>query len=244
VSVVAAIREMLAKGVPIEQALDIAEAFETPFERPPERSAHALRQERYRERKRHKASHVTSRVTPDPTVTRDVEVTPKASQSVTPVTALACVEDNSTTIEVTGFSESRVSLSDDRLVNGVPPRDGFERPSSARKAATLKLIGETWNTLAGECGMPAIQDIKPGDTREKHALARASDLVADFGDLTKGLAEIANKIRGSPYLRGEVNGFRCSFDWAMTRANYVKIREGNYAVRPAPTKIHHWQQRK
>ena len=46
-----------------------------------------------------------------------------------------------------------------------------------------------------------------------------------------GVQALMTRIRGSPYLRGEVNGFRVSFDWIVNPSNYQKIMEGNYENR-------------
>ena len=45
------------------------------------------------------------------------------------------------------------------------------------------------------------------------------------------MAALLARVRGSPYLRGEVNGFRCTFDWIVNASNYQKIMEGNYEDR-------------
>jgi uncharacterized protein YdaU (DUF1376 family) len=105
--------------------------------------------------------------------------------------------------------------------------------SKSRKTETLRVFGETWNALAAELGLPAIETIKPGSTRERHALARARELVADYPDLAAGLKVLTAKIRGSPLLRGEVGNrqWRASFDWVVNAANFTKIMEGVYEVR-------------
>jgi hypothetical protein len=94
-SVAAAIREMLAKGLTLEDTLAVVEAFE--IDSRDNRTAHAKRQERYRDRKRQASQSVTN-VTPGDASPSDA----KASQSVTNVTPLARVEDNPSTIELSG----------------------------------------------------------------------------------------------------------------------------------------------
>jgi hypothetical protein len=83
-SIVAAIREMLAKGMAIEDALNIAEAFET---KP--RSAGAARQARYRERQKGELDEAPQlRFTSEPTsrvTSPDAE--PEASRVTSPVTS-------------------------------------------------------------------------------------------------------------------------------------------------------------
>src|SRR6185312_6052908 len=105
--------------------------------------------------------------------------------------------------------------------------------SKSRKKETLRAFGEAWNALAAELGLSAIETIKPGSTRERHALARARELVADFPDLAAGLNALAARIRGSPLLRGEIGNrqWRATFDWVVNAANFTKIMEGNYEVR-------------
>ena len=105
--------------------------------------------------------------------------------------------------------------------------------SKSRKTETLRAFGETWNALAAELGLSAIETIKPGSTRERHALARARELVADFPDLAAGLNALAARIRGSPLLRGEIGNrqWRATFDWVLNASNFTKIMEGNYEVR-------------
>ena len=49
------------------------------------------------------------------------------------------------------------------------------------------------------------------------------------------------RIRGSPYLRGEVNGFRVTFDWIINASNFQKILEGNYEVRKVASLGRHGQ---
>lgn len=99
---------------------------------------------------------------------------------------------------------------------------------SAEKRALrerLQAFGEAWNVLAASLRMPSIDEIKAGSTRERHALARLREMPDD------GVSDLMARIRGSPYLRGEVNGFRCTFDWIINAANYQKIMEGNYEDR-------------
>lgn len=97
---------------------------------------------------------------------------------------------------------------------------------------TIRMAGEGWNAIAATFRLPEIDSIKPGSTREKRTLARVRDLKADYDlDAPEGLTTMFTKIRGSPYLRGEVNGFVCTFDWIVNPTNFTKIMEGNYEVR-------------
>jgi hypothetical protein len=99
----------------------------------------------------------------------------------------------------------------------------FEKAKKNNEA--LKAFGEGWNQLAAALSLPSIDEIKPGSLRERQALARLREMPPD------GVQTLMTRIRGSPYLRGEVNGFRVSFDWIIKPSNYQKIMEGNYEVR-------------
>jgi hypothetical protein len=105
--------------------------------------------------------------------------------------------------------------------------DVIEKPKKNFEA--LKAFGEAWNQLAGALHLPAIDEIKTGSTRERQALARLREMPAN------GIQELIARIRGSPYLRGEVNSFRVSFDWIIKPSNYQKIMEGNYEDRKVTT---------
>lgn len=78
-----------------------------------------------------------------------------------------------------------------------------------------------WNELAPSMGKPTVRDLTP----ERRQLLKArigqyavDDFVTVFGN-----------IRGSPFLRGDTGKQFCTFDWAMKKANFQKILEGNYA---------------
>ncbi len=87
----------------------------------------------------------------------------------------------------------------------------------------LRAFGEAWNVLAGQFKLPQIDEIKSGSMRERHALARLRDLESPD--------DLLNHVRGSPYLRGEINGFRATFDWIINVSNCQKIMDGNYEDR-------------
>jgi hypothetical protein len=107
---------------------------------------------------------------------------------------------------------------------------GLVKPKDENKDS-LKAFGEAWNKLAASFSLPQIDEIKPGSRRERQALARLREM--SHHD------ELIARIRGSPYLRGEVNGFRCSFDWVVNAANFQKIMEGNYESRKEPQRYAH-----
>lgn len=81
-------------------------------------------------------------------------------------------------------------------------------------------VVEKWNELAPTMGKPRVRDLTP----ERRQLLKAriaqypiDDFVTVFGN-----------IRGSPFLRGDTGKQFCTFDWAMKKANFQKILEGNY----------------
>ena len=91
----------------------------------------------------------------------------------------------------------------------------------------LKSFGEAWNDIAADHRLPEIDSIDPGSTRERQALATLKWLRDHDSDPQAFFA----KIRAGPYLLGEVNGFRASFDWVCKAANRQKIMDGNYENR-------------
>ncbi len=118
---------------------------------------------------------------------------------------------------------SSTESSSNFLVDGEPPtpvRPDRKSEELANIRREMLLFAERWNVFAGSLALPQIDEIKPGSPREKSALARLRE-GCDFD-------VIFAKIRGSPYLRGEVNGFRCTFDFITNPTNYLKILEGNY----------------
>jgi hypothetical protein len=120
-----AIREMLAKGMSIEDALAIVEQFEVPAP-VDDRSSNAKRQARYRERKRNANRNETvTSVTPLADITPVTDVTPNRNETVTnrnapTLRARAHVEDSSANEVDTGKKEGKNNKGNGR--NGVTPR--------------------------------------------------------------------------------------------------------------------------
>lgn len=99
------------------------------------------------------------------------------------------------------------------------------RPADAEPSLRPEHIVEKWNELAPTMGKPKVRDITPERRRLlKARIAQYSidDFVTVFGN-----------IRGSPFLRGDTGKQFCTFDWAMKKANFQKIIEGNYNVQSA-----------
>jgi hypothetical protein len=227
-SVVAAIREMLAKGVALDDALDVVEAFEAQLEPPTARQArnqryYQARKERLKERL--KASEL--RRPPDKTVK-----TPEASESVLIKTALARVEDNLLPLEIAGgFQEEGVSQVSNETFETLVPETKIK--TRKQNVELFQTIVGMWNEMASGLRLVAVRDITP--TRQAAIVARSEDLVKtyDFPDPIAGWRKLMGFVRGSPFLRGELNGFRCDFDFVTRASSFTKIMEGKYEARPS-----------
>jgi uncharacterized protein YdaU (DUF1376 family) len=129
-------------------------------------------------------------------------------------------------------NDSSYREADASLVNEGEKPPVVDPPAKPKKPKEdLLFLGEQWNALAAALSLPAIDEIEPGSTRERHALARLRKMPGQ-----DGIRELMARIRGSPYLRGEVNGFRVTFDWIVNPTNYQKIMEGNYEDRKIPNR--------
>ena len=113
---------------------------------------------------------------------------------------------------------------DASLADGEPPaidlKIEIERKKLAESRSRMRDLGQQWNSLAGEYGLPQIEEIKAGSPREVSALARIRE--------AQNYERIFAKIRGSPFLRGERGRSPCTFDWINNPTNALKILEGNY----------------
>lgn len=98
----------------------------------------------------------------------------------------------------------------------------------AERKRELKEFGESWNDLAAQHRLPTIDFIAPGSARERHALTTLRWLRQAYD---AGPDALIAKIRGSPYLLGQVNDFKATFDWVCGASNRQKIWDGNYADR-------------
>lgn len=76
---------------------------------------------------------------------------------------------------------------------------------------------EAWNEMAAAIGKPKVRDFTP--ERRQAVKARLGQFTLD------DFATVFANIRSSQFLR-EWRG--CGFDWAMKKANFLKILEGNY----------------
>lgn len=203
------VRAMAAAGCTTEQITAVAAAYEAEAEKKiaTKRAKGAVRQQSYRARNASDAllalrdarnARNASDALPPPKKER-VPPTPPLQEKTTPplIVADATIVDEPVDASI-----------------------AFEKAKKNNEA--LKAFGEEWNRLAAALALPSIDEIKPGSTRERQALARLREMTPD------GVQGLMTRIRGSPYLRGEVNSFRVSFDWIIKPSNYQKIMEGNY----------------
>jgi hypothetical protein len=219
---VAAIRQMLEKGLSIEQALMAAEVIEASemsaaAELEARRAQNAGRQRRFRElHPRPPSRKVTlrnvSNVTPS---LPDKEKSPTPPKEINPTLPFPSVTPN-------GVTSPSPEIDFNELA------DWFERQ---------------WNALASACGLGRIKAMT--DKRVRGIRCRADDLVKalGFADAKTGFNETFNRIRGSPFLRGAGNGaghekWKCDVDWMLTESNFLKIHEGKYAPEPKSGTVH------
>lgn len=121
--------------------------------------------------------------------------------------------------------DTDVSLVGDDADASEPIKLDRRRDELAKARETLSAFGAAWNETASRFGLPQIDEIKPGSTRERHALARLREMGGDFSPLLA-------RIRGSPFLRGE-KGWGPDFNWIVNATNFEKIMEGSYEDRQA-----------
>lgn len=78
-----------------------------------------------------------------------------------------------------------------------------------------------WNQLAEQ--FPKIPKVlKLSEIRKGHVKQRLAESEFEFDKILSG-------IRGSPFLTGQTNGFKVTFDWVFSsKNNYLKVLEGNY----------------
>ncbi len=84
-----------------------------------------------------------------------------------------------------------------------------------------------WNDLALELGLSTVQRLTK--TRKVKLRARLSDC-----DSLPGFAVVLEKVRGSPFLRGDnKQGWRANFDFLLQESSFTKILEGAYDGKPS-----------
>ncbi len=91
---------------------------------------------------------------------------------------------------------------------------------SGESSQDVLKIQSVWNTFAEETGVPKVI---------KLSAARVSAIKQRAGELEFDLPQIFKKIRGSPFLLGQKNGWKVDFDFVFcSKSNYLKILEGSY----------------
>lgn len=94
------------------------------------------------------------------------------------------------------------------------------RPSDDEPALCPEHVVEKWNEIAPALGKPKVRDLTP----ERRQLLKARIAQYSIDDFVT----VFGNIRGSPFLRGDTGKHFCTFDWAMKKANFQKVLEGNY----------------
>jgi hypothetical protein len=103
-----------------------------------------------------------------------------------------------------------------------PETEELEAKASCASGDALKPdhVFEKWNLVASRIGKPRVRDATP--TRRQLVRARIAQYSLD------DFMTVFGRIEASPFLRGDRQWQGCTFDWAMKRANFQKILEGNY----------------
>lgn len=99
--------------------------------------------------------------------------------------------------------------------------DPVEQTTSAQPELKPEHVVEVWNDLASEIGRPSVRDLTP----ERRALLKARIAAHSVDDFTEAI----DRIRASPFLRGEKKWSGVTFDWFIKKSNFLKILEGNYS---------------
>lgn len=88
-------------------------------------------------------------------------------------------------------------------------------------AGECEAVVSEWNAMAGRTGLPLVTAINA--KRRSQILARLGEHGRDR--FTDAIAAV----EASPFCRGDVNGFRASFDFLIQPSSFLKLLEGNYA---------------
>jgi hypothetical protein len=93
----------------------------------------------------------------------------------------------------------------------------------------LELAVAEWNATAEQSGFPKVQRLT--DKRKASLTAR----LRECGGID-GWRAALEKVAASPYLRGEVNGWRADFDFVINPNKFTSIMEGKYDRRDSVAK--------
>jgi hypothetical protein len=150
------------------------------------------------------------------------------------------VEDNLLPLVQAGGSEEGIvsQVSNETFETIVPEKSGTCESQRKDRVELIQAVVGMWNDLASKGSLVAVKDITA--KRQSAILARTEDLrkTYDYADPLEGWRKLMGLVRGSPFLRGEANGFRCDFDFVTRASSFTKIMEEKYApTRQRPKEI-------
>ncbi len=106
-----------------------------------------------------------------------------------------------------------------------PERTKVPRAKHAVPQDTLLAMAATWNSMAGEAGLPQVSEL----TKKRAITLRARIAERWTKDPTAQFGAYCQAIAATPFLRGEnKNGWRADFDWALKPDSPVRVQEGKY----------------
>jgi hypothetical protein len=148
----------------------------------------------------------------------------------------APIDERSTSVPRPFSPESKRKGSESsslRYEDSLVPEGSGTREARKGRVELCQAVVRLWNETAAAGGLVAVRDITAA--RQAAIAARSEDLVKtyEFPDALAGWRKLMGLVRGSPFLRGEVNGFRCDFDFVTRASSFTKIMEGKYEARPA-----------
>lgn len=89
----------------------------------------------------------------------------------------------------------------------------------------ISLAVDRYNRLAAEIGLPIVQKLT---AQRKQKLRRRLEDCGGVGGWDMAL----EKIRGSPFLRGDVKDWKADFDFLLQEKSFTKLMEGGYDPPP------------
>jgi hypothetical protein len=219
------IRRMIAAGATPEAIAMAIEALQAS-----QKSSRQARNRRYYEAHRKPAiKTIKTSETSEKVKTIKTSETSETTELRRP---LARVDDNLLPLETSGrFQEKGVSQGSNEPFETLVPEG--KKPLRKDRVVLFQTVVGMWNDMAAGANLVAVRDITP--TRQAAIVARSEDLVKtyEFPDPLAGWRKLMGLVRGSPFLRGELNGFRCDFDFATRASSFTKIMEGKYEARQA-----------
>jgi uncharacterized protein YdaU (DUF1376 family) len=123
------------------------------------------------------------------------------------------------------YPDSSVSYDTDKGASVTPLK--VREPTSKQVAERMQAI------FAEELG----DVIRPGRLTENKIKSLCRRLKDDLGNDYEQWRWFCQKVRASPFLRGDVTDFRATLNWLITRRNFDKVMDGDYdqrADKPKP----------